>query len=227
MSDIPRSQRTDHQTSSEEEATPATETPATQTSLSLLARLRDESTDGPGWQEFVRRYQPLVYKWCRRWGLQDSDAQDVSQNVMLELAKQMRVFEYQAGGRFRAWLKTVTRRAWYDYTLRRKRAEFQAAESDLWRRLASPDAETDLLETLDEECHREMLQLAMERVRTRVKEVTWSAFQQTELDDQPADQVAAALGIQRASVYVARGRVRKMIVEEVKRLDQIDETTQT
>ncbi len=193
-----------------------------QTSLSLLARLKSETNSGAGWDEFVSRYQPRVLGWCRRWGLQESDAHDVSQDVMLELSKQMQVFEYQPGGKFRAWLKTIARRAWYDYTLRRKKVEYQAPESDLWRRLDNADAERDLLDSLEDECNRELLSVAMQVVELRVKPETWQAFKQTELDGRPAEEVASALGIARANVYVARGRIQKMIVAEVKRLDQME-----
>lgn len=192
-----------------------------QTSLSLLAKLKGE-TSGASWDEFVRRYQPRIVGWCRRWGLQDSDAQDVSQNVMLELARQMHDFEYRPGGKFRAWLKTIARRAWYDYAHRRKKAEFQAPESDLWRKLDNADAEKDLLEALEEECNRELLAVSMNIVQTRVKPETWQAFKLTELDGQPADQVAEKLGVARANVYVARGRIQKMIVAEVHRLDAME-----
>lgn len=195
---------------------------ASQTSLSLLARLKGDSLHGRSWDEFVRRYQPRIVSWCRRWGLQDSDAQDVSQNVMLELAKQMSAFEYKPGGRFRAWLKTIARRAWYDYTMKRKRAEFQAPESDLWRKLDNAAAETDLLQALEEECNRELLALAMKSIEARVKPDTWQAFKLTELDGQPADAVAQTLEMPRANVYVARGRIQKMIVAEVRRLDEMN-----
>ena len=220
MLDPSHSERTNQQGIPSGGETPATSTNS-RTSLSLLAKLKGE-TNSAGWDEFVRRYQPRILGWCRRWGLQDSDAQDVCQNVMLELSRQMDTFEYQPGGRFRAWLKTIARRAWYDYTLRRKKTEFQAPESDLWRKLDNPDAEQDLLDALEEECNRELLQVAMNIVRARVKDNTWQAFKLTEFDGKSADDVALQLGIARAHVYVARGRVQKMIVSEVQRLDAME-----
>lgn len=213
-------ERTDLREPSADDGTPTKERSGT--SLSLLARLKGDKGSGPGWDEFVQRYQPRILSWCRRWGLQESDALDVSQNVMLQLAKQMHTFEYKPGGRFRAWLKTIARRAWYDYTLRRKKAEFQAPESDMWRKLDNADAEQDLLTALEEECNRELLQVAMGVVQTRVKDKTWQAFKMTELDGQSADEVAQQLEIARAHVYVAKGRIQKMIVSEVQRLDQME-----
>ncbi|MCA8999879.1 MAG: sigma-70 family RNA polymerase sigma factor [Planctomycetaceae bacterium] len=91
------------------------------TNSTLLAKLRGESTASRSWDEFVARYGPRIVNWCQKWGLQPADAADVTQNVLLELSQQMRTFRYDPDKRFRSWLKTVTRRAWYDYSQRRKK----------------------------------------------------------------------------------------------------------
>ena len=81
------------------------------TDVSLLSRLRTDPTDQKSWNEFVDFYGSKIHTWAVRWGLQASDAQDLTQNVLAALAKQMRRFEYKPGGRFRSWLKTVAYRA--------------------------------------------------------------------------------------------------------------------
>jgi DNA-directed RNA polymerase specialized sigma24 family protein len=48
---------------------------------SLLVRIRD-ARDREAWGEFVEIYAPLVYKTARRRGLQDSDAADLTQEVL-------------------------------------------------------------------------------------------------------------------------------------------------
>lgn len=190
------------------------------TSLSLLARLRQEPTDERGWDEFVARYRPRIHQWCRRWGLNQSDADDVCQNVMLMLAQHLRKFEYDPGGKFKAWLRTVARRAWYDYSRRRKKLEFQH-DSAVWTALTTKEAGDDLLDALVEECNRELLQCAMQRVQARVQEHTWKAFYMTEFDELPVEEVAKRLSINKGSVYVARGRVQRLLVAEIERLDKI------
>jgi len=40
-------------------------------------RLSVPAVDPEAWAEFVRRYGPMVYRWCLRWGLQEADAQDM------------------------------------------------------------------------------------------------------------------------------------------------------
>src|SRR5205807_400842 len=79
------------------------------TAASLLLRLRDVQ-DADAWQTFVDVYAPLIYRYCRRHRLQDADATDVTQEVLAQMTRSIRTFEYQRErGRFRDWLGTVTR----------------------------------------------------------------------------------------------------------------------
>ena len=77
------------------------------TSLTLLGRLRRNPKDQAAWSEFVARYGPRNLQWCRGWGLQESDAQDVTQDVLLRLNLLMARFVYDPSGSFRGWLKTL------------------------------------------------------------------------------------------------------------------------
>src|SRR5689334_16878411 len=73
------------------------------TSPTLLGRLRCNPGDQAAWSDFVDRYGRKIYGWTRERGLQEADAQDVTQNVLVELARQIIAFEYRATGSFRAW----------------------------------------------------------------------------------------------------------------------------
>src|SRR5690242_3269327 len=157
------------------ENSPMSGSDGSKTSPTLLGRLRDSPADPGAWNAFVERYGRKVYAWCRRWGLQEADAQDVTQNVLLELARQMRGFEYRPGGSFRGWLKTVAHRGWCGF-LSGRQAVFAGRGDAALDQLSSPAAGTDLLQRLEEECDRELLEEAMARVRLRVQPHTWQAF---------------------------------------------------
>src|SRR5262245_44809599 len=101
------------------------------TSASLLGRLRQGSADQTAWSEFVKRYAPQLYRWCKRWNLQDEDAQDVAQTVLVKLAEKMRTFEYDPSRRFRAYLKTLVHYALCDFLEARKRPGTGTGESDV------------------------------------------------------------------------------------------------
>src|SRR5690242_6646995 len=81
------------------------EIPATRPSL--LVRLR-EPRDADAWREFVDLYGPLLYGYARKRGLQDADAADLSQDVLVAVAGAIGRLEYDpARGAFRNWLFTV------------------------------------------------------------------------------------------------------------------------
>src|SRR5436309_11424430 len=87
-----------------------------QTRLSLLIRLtRPGPCDERAWQEFADHYTPLIYRWCVCRNLQDTDAKDVTQQVLLKLAAHLPTFTYDPGKSFRAWLRTLTYHAWVDF----------------------------------------------------------------------------------------------------------------
>ncbi|MEM7560342.1 MAG: sigma-70 family RNA polymerase sigma factor [Planctomycetota bacterium] len=188
------------------------------TNLSLLARIRERPNDPANWDEFVERYGKMLKRWCRSWGLQNADAEDVTQNVMLALARQMQTFEYRDGGRFRSWLKTIAYRAWCQF-LDSRRKTGVAGTSAVDDILQSVEAREDFLAQLDLECERNMLEDAMQLVEQRVQPTTWEAFRRTALDRQSAAEAGASLKMSVMAVYRAKSRVQAMIQEEVEALD--------
>ena len=190
------------------------------TSLSLLAKLKDEPSGQPAWNEFVRRYSPRIRAWCRAWGLQDADVEDVTQDVLLQLAKQMHRFEYDPGGKFRSWLKTVAWRAWVDFLKSRNRNPANPGSEAMFERLNSVEAKDDLMRRLDEAADRELLEIAMENIRGRVKPHTFEAFRLMTFDHLSGEEVAQKLDIKVGTVFVAKSRIDRMLTEEFNRLEQ-------
>src|SRR5262245_38553933 len=78
------------------------------TSLTLLQRAR--SQDSNAWGRLVGLYTPLVHYWCKHWGVQGADADDVCQEVFQAVAAGLDDFSRaKAGETFRAWLRGITR----------------------------------------------------------------------------------------------------------------------
>ena len=190
------------------------------TSLTLLQRLRTSPADEESWQAFVKRYGGKIHSWCRGWGLQASDAEDVTQNVLLELSRQMQQFEYDPSGKFRAWLKTVTHHAWYDYRKRRSNRECGSGDSQVLTMLNSIEARDDLIREIEEECNRELFEAAMKRVQSRVQPHTWEAFRLLTFEKLSGKEVGERLNIRPGTAFVANNKVRHMLQEEVERLDR-------
>ncbi len=191
--------------------------PATNTSPTLLRRLRDPM-DRSAWEAFVLRYGPKLHAWCLAWGAQNADAEDVTQKLLLEMPRKMRAFAYDPSKTFRGWLRTVTRRALGDLLKGHARGAQGSGDSRTQDRLGSVEAAEDLLARLGEEFDLELLEEAKAQVQLRVTPQTWKAFQLAAVEDRSGKEVAEALGISVAAVYVYRNRVQTMLREEVRRL---------
>jgi RNA polymerase sigma-70 factor (ECF subfamily) len=191
-----------------------------QTSTTLLGRLRHDPTDQAAWAEFVRRYGPQVYRWCRRWRLQEADAQDVTQAVLAKLAAKMRTFTYDPAQSFRAYLKTLARYAWCDFLEAGKQPGGGCGGSDVLQLLETVEAGDDLMQTLNEQFDQELLAEAQSRVRQRVEPHTWEAFQLTAVEGLSGAEVGSRLGMKVATVFKAKSKVQQMLQEEVARLEQ-------
>ncbi len=193
----------------------------TRTSATLLARLRLAPADQGAWAAFADRYGRKVYGWCRHWGLQEADAQDVTQDVLVRLAGKIGGFEYDPTRRFRAWLKTLARHALSDFCDARGRAG-AAGGGEGVDRLHSVEAREDLLQRLDAEFDREVLEAAVARVRMRVTPKSWRVFELTAQDGRSGAEAAAELGMTVAAVFVTKGRVQKMLQDEVRDLEGLE-----
>ena len=190
------------------------------TRITLLGRLRRDPANQAAWEEFVEQYGPKIYGWCRKWNLQEADAQDVTQNVLLKLAQKLRDFQYDPSRSFRAWIKTLTHHAWSDFVEFRQRAGRGSGDSDVIDILHSIEARDDLAKQIEEEFDREILEEAMARVRLRVAPQTWQAFALTALEGMSGAYAAERIPMQLAQVFIAKRRVAKMLQEEIAKLER-------
>ena len=179
---------------------------------SLMLRLRDAG-DQQAWREFVSIYEPLILRLLRQRGLQEADARDVTQQVVLAVTQA--VDRWEPDGRdasFRRWLFSIARKLALKFVQRGRAPHISAGRgtggSDMLERLdrlPEPDNRTSL--EFDNEYRNEVFRWAAERVRCEFRETTWQAFWRTCVLNEPIPEVAEYLGMSPGSVYVARSRV--------------------
>jgi RNA polymerase sigma-70 factor, ECF subfamily len=188
---------------------------STATSRSLLDRAR---ADDPGaWERLVGLYGPLVYRWCRRWDLQDHDVADVLQEVFQAVVAHLAGFRKERpGDTFRGWLWRITRNKVHDHFRRLGREPRGAGGSDAQQRLARlPDLPPDDEPPAEEAGERELFFRALDLIRDEFAERTWLAFWRTAVEGQAARDVAADLAMSAGAVRVAKSRVLHRLREEL------------
>jgi RNA polymerase sigma-70 factor (ECF subfamily) len=181
-------------------------TPSTR--ASLLLRLRD-SQDHEAWMEFVSLYEPVIYRLLRRHGLQDADAQEVMQDLLMAVSRSIDRWDpAKERGSFRGWLRQVARNLVINWLKQRQRRETAAGGSDILAMLNGlPGDSGPESAEFEQELRRALLQRAAEEVRAEVQPATWQAFWETGVvGTSPAD-AAQKLGMTAGAVRVAKCRV--------------------
>lgn len=191
-------------------------TQAESTRVSLLVRVRDPR-DEAAWLEFVEVYAPLIYRYARHSGLQEADADDVTQDVLRTTVRTMPAFEYDPRrGRFRGWLRTLTINQVRDHLARRKRREQGSGDTGVhqWLKEQTDESESDE-EFWEREYRERLFQWAADRVRVQFREATWRAFEETTIAGRHAEEVAKELGLSVGAVYIAKSRVLAKLKAEI------------
>jgi RNA polymerase sigma-70 factor (ECF subfamily) len=187
------------------------------TRRSLVDRLVNLE-DRRRWQEFFERYWKLIYGVARRSGLNDAEAQDVVQETVITVAKNITKYERSAGS-FKNWLLHITR--WRIADQFRKRAPADVARRD--RDASARDTATierlpdsvDVAAVWQEEWEHHVLDAALHRLKRRLDPQHYQIFDCAVLKEWPAKKVARELGVNIAQVYLVKHRAASMLKKEV------------
>jgi RNA polymerase sigma factor (sigma-70 family) len=187
---------------------------------SLLFRLRD-AHDHDAWVEFVALYEPLAYRLLRRHGLQDADARDVMQELLLAVGRGVERWDpARDRGSFRGWLRRVAKNLVINWLKRRERRTPAAGGSDFLALLDMlPDDAGRETAEFDNELRRALFHRAAEQVQREVQPATWQAFWETGVLGTSPAAAAEKLGTSAGAVRVAKCRVLVRLQAAVKRLE--------
>ena len=185
---------------------------------SLLERLRTHQADA--WERLLQLYGQTVYGWCRRAGVSEVDAADVSQEVFTAVARHIADFRrQQPGDSFRGWLWTITRNKVRDHW-RRHADRVQAAggttAQEVMQQVPAATEPGSVAGAEAESGH--LYHRALELIRSEFEERTWRAFLMVTVEARLPADVAAELGMTPGGVYIAKSRVLKRLREEFKDL---------
>jgi RNA polymerase sigma-70 factor, ECF subfamily len=148
-----------------------------------------------------------------------SDADDLAQEVLLVVFREVGGFERRGQGAFRAWLRTILAHRVRDYFRGQKYRPTATGDSDFLRRLDELESpESELSRLWDREHDRHVAVALTRRVQGDFAPQTWQAFMRHGLEGQSAAQVAEELGLALNSVIQAKSRVLMRLRQELARL---------
>jgi RNA polymerase sigma-70 factor (ECF subfamily) len=183
------------------------------TSASLLERLRSAGPGAADWRRLHDLYLPLIRAWLTQAGL-SADADDLSQEVLVVLVRELPGFRRQRDGSFRSWLRqaTVNRvRSWRQARARRPVAGLDPTDQFL-RQLEDPASE--LSGRWDREHDRHVVQRLLAAVRPGCEPATWKAFTLFALEGRSAAETAAETGLTENAVMLAKSRLLRRLRQE-------------
>jgi RNA polymerase sigma-70 factor (ECF subfamily) len=195
------------------------------TRRSLVDRLANWD-DRRHWQEFFDTYWKLIYSAARKSGLTDSEAQEVVQETIITVAKNVDKLKYDpAIGSFKGWLLQITRWRIADQFRKREPGNAKCARQMDDRLTATierlPDSQGDDITALwEKEWQQTLFDAAITRVKRKVEAKQFQIFDCYVRKEWPAQKVAEQLRVNDGQVYLARHRVSALLKKEIKALEK-------
>jgi RNA polymerase sigma-70 factor (ECF subfamily) len=187
------------------------------TSASLLERLRAQP-DGDAWQRLVGVYTPLLRHWLGGYGLQPSDIDDLTQEVLAVLVRELPQFQHnQRPGAFRAWLRGITVNRLRGLWRARNQPARASGDSDVARQLEQlEDPHSRLSQLWDAEHDRHVMARLLALIEPEFPPNSWQAFKRHVRDGVVAAEVAAELGVTVNVVLLAKSRILRRLRQEAR-----------
>jgi RNA polymerase sigma-70 factor (ECF subfamily) len=192
------------------------------TPISLLQRLRHRPHDAD-WRRLIDLYSPLIKRWLLGFGLRQSDVDDLSQDVLQALVREISSFQHNGhSGAFRRWLRvTMVHRLKGFWRNRRTENQIRGWDADTTlERMEDPNSDPNLL--WDQEHDHYIVHKLLQMVEPQFTTASWTAFQRQVLDGCKASAVAEELGISVNAVLIAKSRVLQALRQEAKGLVELD-----
>jgi RNA polymerase sigma-70 factor (ECF subfamily) len=191
----------------------------TATSATLLERLRDR-TDAEAWRRLVDLYSPLLTNWLRRHALQNADVEDLVQEVLTTVAREVPAFQHSGRtGAFRHWLRSILANRLREFWRANRIRPAATGDSDFAAfldQLADPASGISRLWNQEHDQHLARRLLAM--IEPQFAPTTWQAFRRVVLEGARPDTVAAELGLTVNAIFIAKSRILQRLRQEARGL---------
>ena len=170
------------------------------------------------WEDFDKRYRPILIGFARNLGLDEQDAADVAQETLTRFVSEYRVGRYDRNkGRLGAWLVGIARYRILDLRRRKSGKAQLVGESGI----IDLDDHQQLTQVWENERRLAVLRAAMNELRShsRTDPRTIKIFEMLMVHDVTPQAVAKEHGVGVHDVYLAKSRVAQRLRKIVERLE--------
>lgn len=188
-------------------------------SQSMLVLLR--ARDPQGWAHFVDLYGPWIYGRCRRAGVSETDAADLTQQIFTKVLRGVGGFR-KAGPEdsFRGWLARVCQNATLDHFRARQGQPVAEGGTEAWQKIQRQPADDSHSSVSPTDPERgDLARRAWELIAGEFSETARRAFELIVLDGRSAVEVAEQLKLTPASVRMSKSRILRRLREVLGEVD--------
>lgn len=171
------------------------------------------SGDEGAWEDLVRTHTRRVYSICYRFTNNQTEAQDITQEVFLRIFKSLKSFRASEGA-FNTWLTRLTRNLLIDHYRRGKMdraTDSIETQLPVMQEKASPTTRTDAMVASREAS--EILQAALQRLSPDLRE----AVILRDLEEMEYREIAAVMKVPEGTVKSRLNRGRAELARVLRR----------
>jgi RNA polymerase sigma factor (sigma-70 family) len=196
------------------------------TNWPLIGRIQNPD-DAKSWHDFDEQYRGLIFRIAKREGLRDAEAEDVVQETMASVAKNIKNFEADPRrGSFRSWLLQMARWRIQDQRQKRlpsssptQRSENNSATTATVERIPDPQP-VNFWEADESAWHELLIQRALPALQIAVNPRDYQIFHLLQIENKTVTEVAQMVDCNRAQIYLIKHRVGKALSRIVKKMEK-------
>ena len=192
------------------------------TRITLIEKIKD-TANNCAWEDFVAVYKSMIINWATYMGCSQSMAEDVFQESIISLLRNLEKFEYNpTKGRFRGYLKTLVTRRVKDAFRRKKMIyENEFSNDDCINNFIEnfEDAHEPAEAQLDIMWVTSVVSRALKIAKNKSDLLTYDSFKLYAIDNLPVNEVCRRLSINNeGTVYQQKSRFIKLVTKELENL---------
>lgn len=182
---------------------------------SLLYRAQNQ--ENAAWDRVNELFGPLIHGWIRKSGILDSDAADISQQVLQQVFRNIGSFKREnSSDTFTGWVWTITKFKILDHFERQKhdlKADGGSVANQMIQQLSAEQLNSHVYD--EESSAVKLTRKILTLVRSEFETKTWDAFWRATVEREKPAEIAQTMDMTLHAVYKAKSRVMRRVREEL------------